>query len=179
VHITRLNLICVQRTFHDLEADVELEDAWEVASRRASAAAANRRESVADRAVTNGEADPSSLDSMMGTSDSEGPVESIANLSTEEDTEELAPSPTNSTRPQMSLGALPVPDLSVPIGNGNPNYAGLDAATPMNSTFLSTLADLPVASGEISRRSLENVEEDASAEVEMDEARRGIDNLYT
>lgn len=79
----------------------------------------------------------------------------------------------------MSLGALPIPTLGGPTSNGNPDYAGLDAATPMNHTFLSTLADLPNPPDSEPRRPLDNVAEDEVAELEMDETNRRADTLYT
>jgi hypothetical protein len=80
----------------------------------------------------------------------------------------------------MSLGALPIPTLGGPVGNGNPDYAGLDAATPMNNTFLSTLADTPNRT-EVTeaRRPLDNVEEDESAELEVLGHTSGMEHMYT
>jgi len=91
---------------------------------------------------------------------------------------DVPPSPA-SARPNMSLGALPIPTLGGPASNGNPDYAGLDAATPMNNTFLSTLADLPNPPDSEPRRPLDNVAEDEPAETELDETNSRVEALYT
>jgi hypothetical protein len=86
----------------------------------------------------------------------------------------------SSGRPNMSLGALPIPSVGGPVGNGNPDYAGLDAATPMNHTFLSTLADTPNRTDAAeARRPLDNVAEDESAEHEVFESTPGMEHMYT
>jgi len=93
---------------------------------------------------------------------------------------EVPSDPVLQSRPNMSLGALPIPTLGGPVGNGNPDYAGLDAATPMNNTFLSTLADTPNRSDAAeARRPLDNVEEDESAELEGFERTPGMEHMYT
>ncbi len=193
-----------QRSFHDLEADVETEDAWEVASkrhsvvsRRGSAAAVGNAglaltsgdepippvpalPSTTARSRNNSVHDPDDMD-VDDTANNEpdgggavGAIEDPANPmldihhtneagvsssleraedqlpeEEEEDEEEdtgpqrggagyLSPS---ASRPIMSLGALPVPLGRPNLDHLNSDYASLDAATPMNNTFLSTLAE--------------------------------------
>ena len=53
-------------------------------------------------------------------------------------------SPSSSRQTGMSLGGLPIPRFNDPATLNHPEYVGLDAATPMNTTFLSTLAESPV-----------------------------------
>ncbi|KAJ9108126.1 hypothetical protein QFC19_002593 [Naganishia cerealis] len=161
------------RTFHDLEADVEVDDAWEVASRRASL----RRESaqMADvdiGNVTTATARPSQNTSSPMVVDTSGVTHDSTDDpgSTDAASEESRNSTSDAAFPEtdadgsndpgspvtgrhqsgsgggggsgMSLGALPIPRLNE--ANPNPEYAGLDAATPMNTTFLSTLAESPL-----------------------------------
>jgi len=172
----------LQRTFHDLEADVELEDAWEVASRRASVATGRRTSSQVE--PTNGDSETAPPVPIINTSEDSsgvGAEQEPGHEQEQDDSLDRVPSdPVLQSRPNMSLGALPIPTLGGPVGNGNPDYAGLDAATPMNNTFLSTLADTPNRT-EVTeaRRPLDNVEEDESAELEVLGHTSGMEHMYT
>lgn len=84
----------------------------------------------------------------------------------------------------MSLGGLPIPQFNDPSALANPNYAGLDAATPMNTTFLSTLAESPVdpAPGStLLPRIPDRLDDVGEGEEETDEVRlrEPEDHLYT
>lgn len=221
----------LQRTFHDLDEDVELEDAWEVASRRVSAA--GRPESVHVPAHEGIGAEEVSA-RVQGTSDAVGlgpPLEitndgeapgstHVRNDDTSSNSD--VPSihepevPAESTLPErlsthtggstsstsslanMSLGALPVPLSShrQPSNNSNgmslegsyDNTFGLDAATPMNTTFLSTLADVPVPAAvqeDVRAEHAEatgmdvDVEERVGDEERDQQRKREVESLYT
>lgn len=69
--------------------------------------------------------------------------------------------PTSPARPNLSLGALPIPGATMNNHSLNSDYASLDAATPMNTTFLSILNVSPTGDGAgVRRESLEQVDED-------------------
>ncbi|KAJ9105267.1 hypothetical protein QFC21_001634 [Naganishia friedmannii] len=194
--------ICLfSRTFHDLEADVEVDDAWEVASRRASL----RRESaqVADVDMTHAVSPsaqsvnspmvvdtpgmaPDSPDDPSMTDAAQEPSRSINSdvpfPETEDAVADAADADSPVTGRTMSLGGLPIPRFNET--NPNPEYAGLDAATPMNTTFLSTLAESPLgansltALGGVVRASvrLDDVGEEETDDVRL---REPADQLYT
>lgn len=89
----------------------------------------------------------------------------------------------------MSLGGLPIPRFNDPSTLNNPEYVGLDAATPMNTTFLSTLADSPVNGGlptlgslSINRpRGVGRLDDVGEGEEEVDDvrSREPEEHLYT
>lgn len=84
----------------------------------------------------------------------------------------------------MSLGALPIPRFNDPSTVANPEYAGLDAATPMNTTFLSTLAESPIDGGigsSMIPRMTSRLDDVGEGEEEADEVRQRepADHLYT
>lgn len=94
----------------------------------------------------------------------------------------------NSGRPHlgvsMSLGGLPIPQFNDPSALANPNYAGLDAATPMNTTFLSTLAESPVdpaGGSSMLPRLPARLDDVGEGEEETDELRQRepAEHLYT
>jgi hypothetical protein len=91
----------------------------------------------------------------------------------------------------MSLGGLPIPRFNDPSTLNNPEYVGLDAATPMNTTFLSTLADSPLTGGvptlgslsalSINQRGIGRLDDVGEGEEEVDDvrAREPEEHLYT
>lgn len=216
-------LFISKRTFHDLEADVEVEDAWDVASRRASV----RRESsqVVDPdplvaaivsaglpAVPSGSPENTSrntinaigelpiLNPVLATETTDGDngdVHMSSGYTPEripDDLNEDALEQSNSIPvPQsgrqlsgagMSLGGLRIPQFNDPSATLNPNYAGLDAATPMNTTFLSTLAESPVdpaGGSSLLPRLPARLDDVGEGEEETDEVRlrEPAEHLYT
>lgn len=93
-----------------------------------------------------------------------------------------ADSPVTGRNMNMSLGGLPIPRFNE--ANLNPEYAGLDAATPMNTTFLSTLAESPLGANSLAALGgvvraparLDDVGEEETDDVRL---REPADQLYT
>ncbi|GHJ84394.1 hypothetical protein NliqN6_0796 [Naganishia liquefaciens] len=204
------------RTFHDLEADVELDDAWDVASRRASvrresamttehdilmssigvvepAASAAEPVEVTARDTSDQAADDlPSLSAPLSSAVSAGAInddfemsEEASAASNNDAAGNTLPVTSSARQTGMSLGGLPIPRFNDPATLNNPEYVGLDAATPMNTTFLSTLADSPMT-GSLSGLSINGLPRgvgrlDDVGEEEVDDVptREPEEHLYT
>lgn len=105
-----------------------------------------------------------------------------------------ASSPSSSRQTGLSLAGMPIPRFNDPATLNHPEYVGLDAATPMNTTFLSTLAESPVtgnagvpALGSLSGLSINGISRggvgrlDDVGEEEVDDvrSREPEEHLYT